>query len=239
MTFEKKPLVKQTIGNQIRQELEQRILDGSLPPGTRLVELELAREFQTSQAPVREALEGLKSSRLAEGTRYRGTFVRAISEREMEEAYIVRGTLEQLAAELAALKLNGDVRELRSIFHQLQQAALLQDIPGYAAFNHRFHREIVAASGNALLLETWQNLQFEARVRIQLSQRGKPNLVARAAEHEPILDALESGDGVLAGRYSREHAYACLLRWKQRHSQEQEPESPYEASTLVPAMVLS
>lgn len=239
MTFEIMPPIKKTIGNQIRQELEQRILDGTLPPGTRLVELELAREFQTSQAPVREALEGLKSSRLAEGTRYRGTFVRAISEKEMEEAYVVRGTLEQLAAELAAPHLNGDVRKIRSIFQQLQLAAQAHDIPGYAAFNHQFHREIVAASGNALLLETWQTLQFEARVRIQLSQRGKPNLLARAAEHEPIIDALESGDGVLAGRYSREHASACLLRWKQRHLQEQEPESPYEASSLVPAMVLS
>jgi Transcriptional regulators len=239
MSPEPQTLVKQTIGNQIRQVLEQRILDGTLPPGTRLVELDIAREFQTSQAPVREALEGLKSSRLAEGTRYRGTFVRAISEQEMEEAYIVRGTLEQLAAELAAPNLKGDVREIRSIFHQLQQAAQAHDITGYATFNHQFHRAIVAASGNQLLLETWQTLQFEARVRIQLSQRAKPNLIARAAEHKPILDALASGDGLLAGRYSREHAYACLLRWKQRHSPEEEPDTPYEVSSTVPAIVLS
>ncbi len=230
---------RQSNSHRIRCVLEQRILDGTLPPGTRLRELEIAKEFQTSQTPVREALEALHTMRLVESERYRGTYVRGITDREMEEAYTVRGALEQLAAELAAPHLEGNVQDLREILATLREAALSGDKQRYAKFNDQFHRSIVAHSRNSLLMESWSSLGFETRVRVHLAQRSQPNLAARADEHTPIVDALEAGDGVLAGLHLREHARACLLRWKQRHLPGQEPENPFDLGEQLPATVLS
>src|SRR4051812_24212981 len=85
---------RQCMSDQIRDTLTSKIFDGRLQPGDRLVELEIAREFDTSQTPVREALRELESLRLVESAPYRGTRVRAISDREMFESYTVRGVLE-------------------------------------------------------------------------------------------------------------------------------------------------
>src|SRR4051812_8786515 len=83
---------------QIRRVLLKRIIDGTYQPGDRLKELQIAREFQSSQGPVREALRELEMLRLVESETYRGTRVRAISPEEMREAGEVRGVLEQEAA---------------------------------------------------------------------------------------------------------------------------------------------
>ena len=70
----------------IKQLLLERILDGTYKPGDRLVELHIANELQTSQAPVREAFRYLEALRVVETETYKGTRVRAISEKELEES---------------------------------------------------------------------------------------------------------------------------------------------------------
>ncbi|WP_254510315.1 GntR family transcriptional regulator [Anatilimnocola floriformis] len=205
-----------SMSDRIRAVLEQRIVDGTLQPGDRLVELNLAKEFGASQTPVREALKALENQRLIETGPYRGTYVRGISDREMEEAYHVRGALEQLAAELAAPKLKNNVAPLRAILADLYKAARQGDPAAYSKHNLAFHLEIVRASGNQLLVESWEALNFETRVRILLSRSPKPDFVERAREHDPIVDALEKGDGKAAGKLLKEHGLACLERWCSR-----------------------
>src|SRR3954447_9760664 len=108
---------------QIRRVLVQRILDGHYKPGDRLVELQIARELKTSQGPVREALRELEALRLVESETYRGTRVRAHSEREMEEAGRVRGMIEQSAAQWAAVVLERNVDPLRVELKAIRNAA--------------------------------------------------------------------------------------------------------------------
>lgn len=233
-------LPRECMSDQIRQILEQRIVSGTLKPGDRLLELEIAREFNTSQTPVREALERLHTQRLVESVPYRGTYVRAISSREMQEAYAVRGVLEQLAAELAASLLHGDVSELRAIQQDLHAAAVRGDIMAYAEHNERFHRTIVEQSQNQMLLEAWRNLGFEMRVRILMTKHADPDLVARAAEHDPVVDALEQQDGITAGQFLREHSRMCSERWQERMAAEQHAdEHDLSAGQHVPARILS
>ena len=205
--------IRECMSDRIRDVLSSRIFDGSLKAGDRLVELEIAKEFDTSQTPVREALRELESQRLVESAPYRGTRVREIRAREMVEAYTVRGALEKLAAELAAPRLIGNVKSLRESLERIHTAAREMDIDGYALHNMNFHRGIVVASENEVLVDLWDRLAFEARVRLQLHRHHEPNLVARAYEHDPIVDALEVGDGVLAGNLLEGHAESCKQRW--------------------------
>lgn len=203
---------RQCMSDRIRSALISRIYDGSLKAGDRLFELEIAREFDSSQTPVREALRELESLRLVESVPYRGTRVREISDREMIEAYTVRGVLEQLAAELAAPRLKGNVGTIRVSLEQIHESARAGDVEAYAKHNLEFHRAIVMASDNEVLMQSWDRLSFEARVRLHL-RRQETKLVDRAREHDAPVEALNAGDGVTAGRLLREHAESCKRRW--------------------------
>lgn len=207
---------RQCMSDRIRSSLAERIFDGTLKAGDRLVELDIAREFDTSQTPVREALRELESLRLVESVPYRGTRVREISDREMIEAYTVRGILEQLAAELAAPRLKGNVADIRASLALIHEAARNGDIELYARHNMDFHRAIVLASDNQVLIQSWDRLSFEGRVRLHLRSRHETKLVDRAREHDGPVDALEAGDGITAGRLLREHAESCKQRWCER-----------------------
>jgi DNA-binding GntR family transcriptional regulator len=158
------------VSDQIRDALEERIVSGVLAPGERLIELNLAKEFATSQAPVREAIKKLESRRLVESIPYRGAHVREISGREMEEAYDVRGALEQLAGELAAATFRGNVAELHAIIADLTAAATAGDAEGYSKHNFAFHRAIVGGAANETLLNAWGS----PRVRDAGADRCRP-----------------------------------------------------------------
>ena len=213
-------MTRHCMSDRIRSAIESRIYDGSLRPGDRLVELDLAREFDTSQTPVREALHELESLRLVESIPYRGTRVRAISNREMAEAYSVRGILEQLAGESAAAVLKGNVGGLQTALEGIRAAADAGDGERYAAHNFEFHRFIVAASGNQVLLQTWKSLAFETRMRLSVARSSHADLVGRIAIHVEILDALHLGDGVLAGRLLRGHSQSLSEMWGRKPPEE-------------------
>ena len=190
---------------QIRRVLVQRIVDGTYRPGVRLVELQIAKEFNTSQGPVREALRELEALRLVESQAYRGTRVREVGDRELSDAALVRGVLEQAAAELAAPALAADPDPLRAELAALRAAAAAGDLDDYSAHNRNFHRIVVAAAGNVVLMRLWDSLMLEVRTRLALSQRAL-DLPAVAETHVPIIEAFEQADGVTAGRLLRDHA---------------------------------
>jgi DNA-binding GntR family transcriptional regulator len=199
------PITKDSITDRVRQVLLERILSGVYPPGFRLVELQIAREFNTSQAPVREALRELEASRLVETEPYRGTRVRDIDERETREAYQVRAVLEHLAAGLAAERLRERIGELRAAADATFDAASRGDIEEYLARNAAFHHMIVTASDNTVLQRTWESLGFAIGSHARRFP-GRMNLIAAARKHQEIVDALERGDAHAAATMLRAHA---------------------------------
>ena len=199
------PISKDSIADRVRQVLLERILSGAYPPGFRLVELQIAREFNTSQAPVREALRELQASRLVETEPYRGTRVREVDERETREAYQVRAVLERLAAGLAVARLRRRIGELRAAANATMDAARRAEIEEYLARNAAFHLMIVAAAGNAVLQRTWESLGFAIGSHARLFP-DRMNLVAAARQHQEVVDAIERGDGEKAARMLQAHA---------------------------------
>jgi DNA-binding GntR family transcriptional regulator len=195
---------KSSVRDQVRRVLTERILAGHYQPGERLVESQIARELGTSQGSVREALRELEASRLVESEPNRGARVRDVSASEMRQAYLVRGVLEQAAAATAAKEFKGDVDTLRAEVAQLLRAADAGEYAEQAAHVSAIHRAIVAASGNGVLLRTWESLALETRVRVRLRWAIDPKQIA--ASYEAILAALERGDGRAAGKLLREHA---------------------------------
>jgi DNA-binding GntR family transcriptional regulator len=194
----------QPLSARIRNTLLERIINGHYAPGQRLVELQLARELGSSQAPVREALRELEKAGLVTIRPRRGSFVNDYHARTQHEIYTVRGALEEAAARLAAARLAGDVAVLAGHLEGMRAAARLEDIEACLHHSIWFHRTIMRAAGNELLLKLWESLPIELHSRKTLLQ---PNIdmAAVAESHRPILDALASGDGERAARLSREH----------------------------------
>jgi DNA-binding GntR family transcriptional regulator len=189
---------------QVKDVLLQRIVSGELQPGDRLVETRIAQELGTSQAPVREALRDLELLRLVESEPFRGSRVRVFDEEEMIDVYPVRASLEELAARLAAEKLEGDVSALEVEFEGMRDAVRRGDTNALVRHDIAFHRLIVEAAGNSVLLQCWESLGVESRITISLyGTYMDPTLAAE--RHVKLIDAIRSGNAATAGREGRRH----------------------------------
>jgi DNA-binding GntR family transcriptional regulator len=186
---------------QVKELLLERILGHAYAPGERLVETRIAQELGISQAPVREALRDLESLRFVESAPFRGTWVRDVSDRELAEMYPIRAALEEVAAREAADRMGGNVTALERERDAIARARSVREQVEHDA---RFHRIIVAAAGNARLLELWESLQVEARTAITALRVGMDPAEV-AALHDPIVEALRRQDAAEAGREIRRH----------------------------------
>ena len=197
-------LTRTVLREQIRELLLERILKGELQSGDRIVELQIAQELGTSQAPVREALRELQSLGFVEHEPYRGTRVRRITEEELAEIYPVRAALEELAAQEAASRLDGKVEELEREFEAMREAADRDDLQDLATHDATFHHLIVEAASNKVLLDTWRTLRVEARV-VVTALKTDVDLQELAELHRPLLEALKEGSPEKAGGALRQH----------------------------------
>jgi DNA-binding GntR family transcriptional regulator len=196
--------------DHIRNAIVARILDGSTPPGTRLKEMALAREFSVSQAPVREALRELEALGLLESERYRGTRVRNINLDELREAYELRAAIEEAAARRAVPCAKSDLQRLEQDLKLMRRAAREQDTDAYMDSAVNFHRHIVQMSGNALFLHAWEHMAWDIRARIAVQRIG---LISRyTEERKQVIAALRAGDGEKAGLLLRDMISQLLIR---------------------------
>jgi DNA-binding GntR family transcriptional regulator len=192
------------LSDRIREALIERIATGHYKAGDRLIEMKLAAEFGTSQLPVREALRDLEMTGLVTSRPRRGSFVKQFEAGAQKEIYLVRGALEEAAARVATPLLAKDVSVIQQYVDAMCAAARAKDTDGLVAHSVAFHRAIVAAAGNELLLKLWDSLHPDIHSRITLSEPGI-DYMAVAESHQPVVDAIRAGDVELACRLSREH----------------------------------
>lgn len=196
-------LKRRCMRDSIRDTLASRMLDGTYAPGERLIELNLAREFNVSQAPVREALRELEALGLVESERYRGTRVSAPKPPDLQEAFELRAILEERAAQMAVPCSPEVLGYLAAVREKMHTVAMAGQAIAYAREVVHFHRKVVEASGNRVFLHTWDTLQLGVRVQIA-TLHVNSDLPSYAQAHDPILQALREGDGVMAGRLLRQ-----------------------------------
>jgi len=201
---------KNCASNRIKDVILQRICDGTYAPGQKLVELQIAKELATSQAPIREALSQLEAMRVVETQPYKGTRVREVTSREMQECLEIRGVLEQLAAEKMGDRLLPRMDELRAKALETVAAAREQNAQKYGFANIEFHRIIVEASGNATLMIVWETIAPEIRM-LSLAHSNLFNLEECAQEHMEIIEAFAENDNRYAGKLLKLHTETVLV----------------------------
>ena len=191
---------------RIREALENAIVDGRYPPGSRLDPEALAREFNCSRTPIREALQQLESSGLVRVVAKRGTFVSEWNVEELSERFEVMAELEAMCARLAARRITAaEMAQLETAHEDCRRLAEAGDIDAYYAANSDFHACIYRATHNAFLAQEALRLHavLQPYRRIQLQVR---NRMARSfAEHDAVVAAIRAGDDLGAAEAMRNH----------------------------------
>jgi DNA-binding GntR family transcriptional regulator len=198
---------RSVLSEQVKDRLLQQIVEGDLPPGSRIVETKVAREFGTSQAPVREALRALASLGLVEVKPHRGAWVRQPSAEELIEANEVRGVLEAFAAEQAAKVIDDKcIRTLEGLLDEMIELAKVGDAHAQAIKNAEFHATIIEAARNATLERSWKLLEPFSQTYLTASVPGV-DLMWLAERHNELLEALRDRDPALAAEAARKHLH--------------------------------
>lgn len=197
---------KITRAEELRLQLADEIVSGSLAPGSALDESELARRFHVSRTPVREAIRQLVASGLAESRAHRGAVVAHPDPVRLDGMFEAMAELEALCAGLAAERMTAIERHtLQSLHEQLRTLSHLGNPQLFHEVNETFHNAIYAGSHNAYLAE----LALATRKRVQPFRRAQFRNIGRLAkshaEHDRVVLAIAQGDRNAATAAMRAH----------------------------------
>lgn len=135
--------------------------------------------------------------------------VRSADPKEMHEAYEIRAALEEIGGRAAAHLLRGKTAELQRQQEIMRAAVRNRDLDAYAEHDVMFHRTILGTSGNEVLLRVWDSLAFDIRIRAAIGKVAG-DLAEVVESHQPIIDALERGQGKEAALLLRNHVESFL-----------------------------
>ncbi len=176
--------------------LKALILDNALPPGSQLLESELALQLGLSRTPVREAMVRLQQEGLVAITPRHGMRVLPIAAGDMREIYAVLTALEPMAAELLARRADpaAGLERLSAACDAMEAALAAEDRPGWAAADEAFHLGLAELCGNrrlaGMVMQVWEQ-SHRARL-FTLQQRPLP--ARSTAEHRRVLEAIAAGE---------------------------------------------
>ena len=205
-------LPRKSMRDEVFNILHNRVIAGELQPGQWLRQDEIASQLGVSMTPVREALDSLVASGLAQREPYRGVRVIELTHAEMLDAYGLRLLIEPAAARLAsenADPLRG--QELKRLLARTMKLVRLTDMSSLRELSRQFHALIVEMSGSPLLLRVYQMaankfpdwMLYEAMFRHP--KKLKASLHDEQAQHRAIMDAILKHDADAAARAAREH----------------------------------
>jgi DNA-binding GntR family transcriptional regulator len=197
---------RKTLAEELRLQLADEIVRGVLRPGTPLDETELARRFNVSRTPVREAIRLLAANGLVEVREHRAAMVAKPDSQQLVGMFETMAELEALSAGLAAERMTvPQRRKLQEIHERLRALIQTGDPRCYHELNEAFHSTIYDGADNAYLAE--MTLLTRARVRpFRWAQfRNLGRLAKSHIEHERVMQAILRGERSVAERAMREH----------------------------------
>jgi GntR family transcriptional regulator, vanillate catabolism transcriptional regulator len=200
--------------------LREMVLAGELAPGARIAELAIVEKLGVSRTPIRAALMRLEQEGLLEALPNGGYAVRTFSERDVNDAIELRGTVEGLAARLAAERgapagVLADARAcLDRIDAVLGQPSLDDEaFQAYVELNARFHALLSEMAGSGTVtreLERVVRLPFASPSGFVVMQANSPRardmLIVAQDQHRQVIEAIEAHEGARADAIMREHS---------------------------------
>jgi DNA-binding GntR family transcriptional regulator len=221
---------------QIREFLKNSIIEGRLQPGQRLVENELQRKFKVSRAPIRESFRILEKNGLLINIPRKGTYVRKITKKFIEEAFPIRALLEGFASRIAVSHLKiKDIKEMELALSNMTDAVNKNDSKSYLKYHSKFHEIFIKASGNEMLIEMLENLRNQAvwfryaHLAIPLVEESFKDLIL---VHREILDSLVKKDEDLVEEQVKNHILSAGQRFFELLALKNENQENYGVGVL-------
>ncbi|KKL00481.1 GntR family transcriptional regulator [Rheinheimera mesophila] len=209
-----------TAADRVLVQIRTAIVEGDIPAGTKISEPELARRYDLSRAPLREALARLERCHLIERTPNAGARVVKLSIEGLRSLYQLREELEGLACRLAAEHMTEqDIAEVRALLDQHLSTQRVREGESYyqEAGDVDFHYRVILGSKNPYLINILSDeLYFLVRMyRVQLGMNG-PRVSRAFDEHKAIINAIANRDGELADLLMRRHIAASRRNIEQQ-----------------------
>ena len=186
--------------------LRQAILRGELQPGERLMEIQLANKLGVSRTPIREAIRKLELEGLVLMIPRRGAEVAQITEKSLRDVLEVRRALEELAVQLACLRMTEEgIVELKQAAAEFEHVLGDEDITVVAEADVAFHDVIYMATDNQRLISLLNNFR-EQMYRDRVEYLKKTEFHEKLLkEHQEIIAAIENGEQERATRVTSRH----------------------------------
>ncbi len=198
------------------EAIRLQILSGSAAPGSHLVEVDLARRLRASRTPIREALRRLEAEGLVKVLPHRGARVTEWTDEDLREIYDLRSVLEAMAAERAAMRIDGEaLSELTRLCDEMDTYVLSSDAATSTArdrvseLNNSYHRVVREAAASARLTSMVQTVVQVPLVLTTFHRYRDSDMRRSAAQHRELIEALRAGDAWWAGAIMRAHVLAA------------------------------
>lgn len=197
---------RQGIPETLVESLRERILNGEFKEGDALIQDTLAKEYDTSRMPVREALRQLEAQGLVVMKLHKGAVVTGLPTEQIAELFELRALLECDVLRRAISRMtDAHLTTARGILKQLESAYQREDVASWGRLNWEFHRTLYSPSGQVQTLSILQgiNLQTDRYIRLHLLLT---RAIARAEkEHRELLRLCALRDADQAVLYLKEH----------------------------------
>lgn len=201
------PTSSRDLGLEAYSRIRAAIRGGSLTPGERLTETDLAARFGVSRTPVRQAIARLEAEGLLTHEARRGLTVTRPDHQQVVELYVMREVLEGAAARLAAQHASEtEIAAMTEIVER--EPTVFADATALATENQRLHGLLYLAAHNRYLLRSLEQLGATMSLLPSLLTRDGRAEQAHA-EHRAILQAIRVRDGDAAEAAARTHARAA------------------------------
>ncbi|HNJ82347.1 MAG TPA: GntR family transcriptional regulator [Piscinibacter sp.] len=222
------PLRPSSLHEEVATRLRNMIFERQLAPGQWIDELALAREWQISRTPLREALKVLAAEGLVLPVPRQGCKVAEMSEDEADELLPIMALLEGRCAYEAVRKAGeADIRRLQQLHAQLERHAAAQDIEAYYRANHEFHSAVQALAANRWLDRATGDLRRFVRLLRGRQLHWPGRIEASINEHRVLLDAIVQRDAARAERVMHDHLMAQLAALKALRQSERAQGAPH------------
>ncbi len=209
------PVSRRSLHDELVGRVRDMIIDGQLPPGTRIHEGQLGEALGVSRTPLREALKFLASEGLIELVPGRGALVRKLTPGDVRNMLDVLIALETLAGRLACARASdADIGKVRVLHDEMMRFYEARDRLEYYKRNQAIHSAIARLSQNDVLAAMHESIQQRLK-RVRFIGNEEPaKWEGAVAEHEEMIAALEARDG---GRFAEILARHLEQTWERVH----------------------
>lgn len=195
----------QSTASVIAQSLKEMIYEAELKPGQQLVQETIARMFQVSRIPVRDALQLLTQMGIVVNVPRKGVIVRPLSRKLLHELFELRKILEGAAVKMAAQKMSPErLQELSGLLKEQIECLKSGDVKRHEKLDDAFHRTLYEAVGNRTLIDlifvSWERIKQARCASTVVADRGKKWISQSIQRHKRVLDALRRKKEGLACR---------------------------------------